>query len=129
MRFRASGIICLTCCCISMMFAHGSGSYVFTIYDNFSGNIPLLVIALAQCVGVAYFYGLNRCISGFDKWFGAIRMQNAANVRGQGNEGLQSILEMSHIMSNFIKCRRLMTHKFVKVFVLYPLVYNFKRSC
>ena len=37
-----------------------TGSYVFTIYDNFSGNIPLLVIALFQCLGISYVYGLNR---------------------------------------------------------------------
>ena len=33
---------------------------MFTIYDNFSGNIPLLVIALFQCLGISYVYGLNR---------------------------------------------------------------------
>ena len=58
--YLCSGIICLTCCAMSMMYAHSAGSYVFTIYDNFSGNIPLLVIALCQCVAVSYVYGLNR---------------------------------------------------------------------
>ena len=29
---------------------------------SFSANIPLLVIALFQCIGVAYFYGLQRSI-------------------------------------------------------------------
>ena len=29
----------------------------------FSANIPLLVIALFQCIGVAYFYGLQRSIT------------------------------------------------------------------
>ena len=43
-----------------MMFAHNAGNYVFTIYDNFCGSIPLLVIALFECIGVSYFYGLQR---------------------------------------------------------------------
>ena len=45
---------------MSLMFCHNAGSYTFTIYDNFCGSIPLLVIALFECVGVAYFYGLQR---------------------------------------------------------------------
>ena len=45
---------------MSLMFCHNAGNYTFTIYDNFCGSIPLLVIALFECVGVAYFYGLQR---------------------------------------------------------------------
>ena len=45
---------------MSMMFCHNAGNYTFTIYDNFCGSIPLLVIALFECIGVAYFYGLQR---------------------------------------------------------------------
>jgi len=55
-----TGLICGTCCLLSMMFANGAGNYIFTIFDNFSANIPLLVIALFECIGVAYFYGLQR---------------------------------------------------------------------
>ena len=32
---------------------------VFTIFDDFSGNIPLLLIALFEVIGVVYFYGLR----------------------------------------------------------------------
>lgn len=55
-----TGGICLTCCLISMVFAHGAGSYIFVLFDDFSGNFPLLIIALFECVGVAYVYGLKR---------------------------------------------------------------------
>jgi len=55
-----TGLICGTCCILSLVFANGAGNYIFTIFDNFSANIPLLVIALFECVGVAYFYGLQR---------------------------------------------------------------------
>ncbi|XP_018575346.1 sodium-dependent neutral amino acid transporter B(0)AT3 [Anoplophora glabripennis] len=55
-----TGVICLTCCLISMVFAHGAGSYVFVLFDNFSGNFPLLIIAFFECIGVSYVYGLKR---------------------------------------------------------------------
>ncbi|KAK7862615.1 hypothetical protein R5R35_005651 [Gryllus longicercus] len=55
-----TGGICLTCCLLSMCFAHGAGSYVFVLFDNFSGNFPLLIIAFFECIGVSYVYGLKR---------------------------------------------------------------------
>ncbi|XP_069687913.1 sodium-dependent neutral amino acid transporter B(0)AT3 [Periplaneta americana] len=55
-----TGVICLVCCTISMAFAHGAGNYVFILFDNFSGNFPLLIIAFFECIGVSYVYGLKR---------------------------------------------------------------------
>ncbi|KAK3910702.1 Sodium-dependent neutral amino acid transporter B(0)AT2 [Frankliniella fusca] len=55
-----TGVLCLICCVISMSFAHGAGSYVFVLFDNFSGNFPLLIIAFFECIAVAYVYGLKR---------------------------------------------------------------------
>ena len=55
-----TGSICLLLCLMSLMFCHNAGNYTFTIYDNFCGSIPLLVIALFECIGVAYFYGLQK---------------------------------------------------------------------
>ncbi|KAJ8683793.1 hypothetical protein QAD02_019585 [Eretmocerus hayati] len=55
-----TGSICLVCCLISMAFAHGAGSYVFVLFDNFSGNFPLLIIAFFECIGVSYVYGIKR---------------------------------------------------------------------
>lgn len=52
--------ICLACCFLSMAFAHGAGSYIFVLFDNFSGNFPLLIIGLCECAAVSYVYGLNR---------------------------------------------------------------------
>ena len=42
---------------MSPMFCRNAGNYTLTIYDNFCGSIPLLVI---ECLRVAYFYGLQR---------------------------------------------------------------------
>ncbi|KAG5899379.1 hypothetical protein JTB14_036868 [Gonioctena quinquepunctata] len=55
-----TGSICVVCCLISMGFAHGAGSYVFVLFDNFCGNYPLLIIAFFECIGVSYVYGLGR---------------------------------------------------------------------
>lgn len=55
-----TGVMCLICCIISMSFAHGAGNYVFILFDNFSGNFPLLIIALCECLAVSYVYGLKR---------------------------------------------------------------------
>lgn len=55
-----TGIICALCLAISMVFSHGAGNYVFTLFDNFAGSVPLLVIALFECISISYVYGLNR---------------------------------------------------------------------
>jgi len=36
------------------------GFYVFQMFDDYSVIIPLLVIALFQCIGVAWVYGNER---------------------------------------------------------------------
>lgn len=48
------------CASLSMMFAHGAGNYIFVLFDQFSGNVPLLIIAFCEVIGVAYVYGLSR---------------------------------------------------------------------
>lgn len=56
----STAIACSVCCAISMAFAHGAGNYVFILFDDFSGNIPLLIVAFFECVCVSYVYGLKR---------------------------------------------------------------------
>ncbi|XP_045127643.1 sodium-dependent neutral amino acid transporter B(0)AT3-like isoform X1 [Portunus trituberculatus] len=55
-----TALACTVCCTISMAFAHGAGNYVFILFDDFSGNIPLLIVAFFECVSVSYVYGLRR---------------------------------------------------------------------
>ena len=52
--------MCGVCLVLSLAFSHGAGNYIFTLFDNFAGSVPLLVIALFECIAVAYFYGLKR---------------------------------------------------------------------
>lgn len=62
--------MCLICYVLSLIFANGSGNYIFTLFDNYSGNIPLLIIALFECIAVAYVYGVKRYVN--DKHFIAL---------------------------------------------------------
>ena len=55
-----AGLVCGVCLVLSLAFSHGAGNYIFTLFDNFAGSVPLLVIALFECIAVAYFYGLKR---------------------------------------------------------------------
>jgi len=41
-------------------FAHGSGSYIFAIFDEFASNFSLVLIALFELLAVSYVYGLKR---------------------------------------------------------------------
>ncbi|XP_050396391.1 sodium-dependent neutral amino acid transporter B(0)AT1 [Patella vulgata] len=54
------GVVCLASCIISLCFATNTGPYVFSLFDSFSANIPLLVIAFMECVSISYVYGLEQ---------------------------------------------------------------------
>ena len=58
----STAAICALCCTLSIMFTHGAGNYIFTLFDDFSGNVPLLIIAFFECIAVSYVYGVNRCV-------------------------------------------------------------------
>ncbi len=60
MLFLLSGIVCAVCLVISMIFSQGAGNYIFTLFDNYAGSVPLLVIALSECLAISYCYGINR---------------------------------------------------------------------
>lgn len=53
-------ILCASCFIISLMFAHGAGSYIFQLMDSFAGSYSLLIIAFFECIAVAYVYGIKR---------------------------------------------------------------------
>ncbi|XP_047492615.1 sodium-dependent neutral amino acid transporter B(0)AT3-like [Penaeus chinensis] len=58
-----SGLVCLICFFLSLMFTHGAGNYIFQLFDSFAGNIPLLVIGLFECLGISYIYGIKKFAS------------------------------------------------------------------
>ncbi|GFT10673.1 sodium-dependent neutral amino acid transporter B(0)AT2 [Nephila pilipes] len=55
-----TGLTCLVCFFLSLIFSQGGGNYVFTLFDNYSGNFPLLIVALFECIAISYVYGLRR---------------------------------------------------------------------
>ncbi|XP_048253577.1 sodium- and chloride-dependent transporter XTRP3-like [Haliotis rufescens] len=54
------GIVCLVSCVVSLCFGTTTGPYVFSLFDSFSANIPLLIIAFTECIAVSYIYGLKQ---------------------------------------------------------------------
>ncbi|KAI1886196.1 hypothetical protein AGOR_G00211500, partial [Albula goreensis] len=55
-----TGVTCLVCCLVGLIFAQGSGNYWLALFDNFAGSIPLLIIAFCEMVSVVYLYGIDR---------------------------------------------------------------------
>ncbi|CAB1334777.1 unnamed protein product [Coregonus sp. 'balchen'] len=55
-----TGITCVLCCLVGLIFVQGSGNYWLSLFDSFAGSIPLLIIAFCEMVGVVYLYGIDR---------------------------------------------------------------------
>jgi len=53
------GIFCLALCISNLLFAQSTGFYLLEIISSAS-SIPLLLTGLAECIGVAYIYGMDR---------------------------------------------------------------------
>ncbi|CAB3992352.1 sodium-dependent neutral amino acid transporter B(0)AT3-like, partial [Paramuricea clavata] len=54
-----SGAICMTCFLLGLSMVQDSGSYVVQLFDKFSANMSLLVIAICEFVSVTWFYGIR----------------------------------------------------------------------
>lgn len=65
------GIVCLVSFLISLCFATRTGSYVFSLFDSFSANIPLLIIAFIELLGMSYIYGLQRLCDDIELMIGS----------------------------------------------------------
>uniref|UniRef100_A0A674DPM7 Transporter n=1 Tax=Salmo trutta TaxID=8032 RepID=A0A674DPM7_SALTR len=55
-----TGITCVLCCIVGLLFVQGSGNYWLSLFDSYGGSIPLLIIAFCEMVGVVYLYGIDR---------------------------------------------------------------------
>lgn len=58
--FYVAAVLCLVSLLLSFCFADSAGPYIFVLFDEYSGNIPLLIIALGELLGLTYMYGLKR---------------------------------------------------------------------
>lgn len=60
-RRWATGLICSLSLIISIvMFAHGAGSYMLAIFDEYASSFSLVIIALFELLAISYIYGLKR---------------------------------------------------------------------
>uniref|UniRef100_A0A4W5PRI0 Transporter n=1 Tax=Hucho hucho TaxID=62062 RepID=A0A4W5PRI0_9TELE len=55
-----TGVTCIVCFTIALIFTQRSGNYWLALFDSFAGSIPLLVIAFCEMVSVVYIYGIDR---------------------------------------------------------------------
>ncbi|XP_074602678.1 sodium- and chloride-dependent transporter XTRP3 [Brevipalpus obovatus] len=55
-----TGGICLISFLLSLIFAFGSGSYLFSLFDIYAGSYSLLIVAFFECITIAFLYGLKR---------------------------------------------------------------------
>ncbi|KAJ7360531.1 hypothetical protein OS493_015634 [Desmophyllum pertusum] len=53
------GIFCLAMCISNLLFVQSTGFYLLEIISSAS-SIPLLLTGLAECIGVAFIYGMDK---------------------------------------------------------------------
>ena len=58
----AIGVIILVLLLVGLCMVAGNGFYIFQIFDDNCATIPLLVIALFECIAVAWVYGNNKYV-------------------------------------------------------------------
>ncbi|XP_059205545.1 sodium-dependent neutral amino acid transporter B(0)AT1-like [Centropristis striata] len=55
-----TGLTCGGSFIICLLFAQQSGMYWVTLFDKFTGSVPLLVIGLFEMIVIVYIYGIDR---------------------------------------------------------------------
>ncbi|XP_015780280.1 PREDICTED: sodium- and chloride-dependent transporter XTRP3-like [Acropora digitifera] len=55
-----SGLVCLVCCLLGLPLVQYSGEYWVQLFINYCSGIPLLIIALVECIAISYVYGIDR---------------------------------------------------------------------
>ncbi|XP_057196234.1 sodium- and chloride-dependent transporter XTRP3-like [Triplophysa rosa] len=55
-----NGLVCLVCLLLGLGFTTRSGSYWFTMFNDYGATLSLLFIVLFEVVSVCYIYGLKR---------------------------------------------------------------------
>lgn len=55
-----TGAVSFISCVIGLMFCSGAGNYWLTIFNDYAGSIPLLVITFSEVAVIAWAYGTKR---------------------------------------------------------------------
>ena len=45
---------------LGLPFGMQNGQYLVDLFDNFSANFPLMMVAFFEVIAVAWVYGINR---------------------------------------------------------------------
>ena len=60
--FSHIGVMAIILMLCALPFLTGKGYYMFQTFDDWSGSLPLVVIALFQCIAVAWVYGNDKYV-------------------------------------------------------------------
>ncbi|KDR20718.1 Sodium-dependent neutral amino acid transporter B(0)AT1, partial [Zootermopsis nevadensis] len=52
-----TGVVCVTCFFVGLIFCTGAGEYWLRLFDSFAGTIGLVLVALLETLAVMYVYG------------------------------------------------------------------------
>ncbi|CAB0015460.1 unnamed protein product, partial [Nesidiocoris tenuis] len=55
--FSVSGVVCIVCFFMGLIFCTGAGQYWLGLFDSFAGTIGLVMIALLETIAVVFIYG------------------------------------------------------------------------
>lgn len=55
-----NGVVCIFCFLIGLGFTTTSGSYWFTIFNDYAASFSLLFVVLIEVITVSYIYGIKR---------------------------------------------------------------------
>ncbi len=53
-------LICIAFYLIGLLFCTQSGTYWVEIFDNYSGNWAILIVAMFECIAITWFYGFDK---------------------------------------------------------------------
>jgi SNF family Na+-dependent transporter len=58
-RLLTTSLVCLSLYTLGLVFCTRAGTYWVELFDHYSGSWAVLVLAMLECVSVAWFYGLE----------------------------------------------------------------------
>ena len=57
-----TGVVCLFCFFVGLIFTTGAGEYWLKMFDSFAGTLGLVVVAFMEMIAVVYIYGHKKWV-------------------------------------------------------------------